>query len=585
MKKTKIVSTLGPSSSNPEIFRELVEHGLNIARLNFSHGNHNAHYENIQMIKSVRSELKEPVAIMLDTKGPEIRTGIFSEAKIMLNKGDMFTLTSRNIIGDHSICSVTYKNLANEVHKGLKILIDDGLIELEVMEIEDGSDVVCKVLNAGEISNYKGINIPYMDIKLPSLTEKDVEDIKFGIENDVDFIAASFIRSAKDVLEVRRILEENGGENIEVISKIENAKGVENIDEIIEISDGIMVARGDLGVEIPIEEVPIVQKDIIAKCNIAGKPVITATQMLDSMIRNPRPTRAEATDIANAIYDGTDAIMLSGETASGKYPVEAIKTMSRIAEKAEANLDYDMMFEKRANSTVKDVTFAVSHATVTTSNDLNASVILTATASGFTAKKISALRPRANILATCTSNRVRRKLSIMWGVNSVDIHDHENMEQIFSASLEAALKEKYIKSGEMLVFTAGVPVGVSGATNLMRVHLVGDILLKGLGIGDKVVSGRLKFVKELDKAEEIIDYGDIMVAATTDRSLINVMEKISGMIIVEGGFTSHAAIAALNMKIPTVVGAVDAFELLEDGKLVTLDSDKGIIYDGKTRVL
>ncbi len=585
MKKTKIVCTLGPASSNPEVFRELVKNGLNVARLNFSHGDYESHYQNMQMIKSVRTDLKEPVAIMLDTKGPEIRTGTFKTKKVSLQKGATFTLTTRQIEGDQTICSVSYQNLANEVDKGCKILIDDGLVELEVSEIKDGTEIICQVLNNGEISDYKGVNIPYVDIKLPSLTEKDIEDIKFGIENEVDFLAVSFIRSAQDVYAVREVLEENGGDNISIISKIENSKGVENIDEIIEISDGIMVARGDLGVEIPIEEVPIVQKQIITKCNIAGKPVITATQMLDSMIRNPRPTRAEATDIANAIYDGTDAIMLSGETASGKYPIEAIKTMARIALKTESELDYEMMFKMRANSETKDVTFAVSHATVTTANDLNASVILTATASGFTAKKISALRPKANIIAACSRNQVRRKLSIIWGVYTIDIHKHNDIEQIFTTSIETAIVEDYVKPGEILVFTAGVPVGVAGATNLMRVHLVGDILLKGIGIGDKVVSARLKFVKDTEKAEQIIEDGDIMVCRMTDRTMIPVMEKLAGMIILEGGFTSHAAISALNMKLPSVVGVGEAFDILEDGQLVTLDAAKGIVYDGKTRVL
>ncbi len=585
MKKTKIVSTLGPSSSNNEIFKELVKSGLNVARLNFSHGTHESHYQNIQMIKSVRTELKEPVAIMLDTKGPEIRTGNFKNSKIMLNTDDEFTLTVRNIEGDESVCSVSYKNLANEVEKGVKILIDDGLVELEVIDIKNNEDIVCKVLNGGEIGNYKGINIPEADINLRSLTEQDIEDIKFGIQNEVDFLAVSFIRSAKDVYAVREVLEENGGEGIEIISKIESAKGVENIDEIIEISDGIMVARGDLGVEIPIESVPLVQKEIIRKCNIAQKPVITATQMLDSMIRNPRPTRAEATDIANAIYDGTDAIMLSGETASGKYPVEAIKTMAKIAEKAENSLDYDMLFENRAKGVEKDVTFAVSHATVTTANDLNAVAILTATASGFTARKIAALRPKASIIAACNKNSIRRKLSIIWGVKTIDIHSHEDIEQIFESSIDVARENGLIKAGDMLVFTAGVPVGVAGATNLMRVHLLGDILLKGTGIGNTVVSGKVKFVNGPKMANEIIEEGDIMLCNMTDRNMISAIEKCKAMIVVEGGYTSHAAITALNLKIPAVVGATDAFNLVGDGTLVTLDANKGIIYSGKTRVL
>lgn len=585
MKKTKIVCTLGPASANPEIFTEMVHSGLNVARLNFSHGSYESHGNNIQMIKTVRSELKVPIAILLDTKGPEIRTGNFKDGKVLLKTGDFFTLSTRDLDGDVSICSVSYKNLPNEVGIGCRILIDDGLIELKVLEIKDGTEIVCEILNGGEVSNYKGVNIPYVDINMPSLTEEDIKDIKFGIKHEIDFLAASFIRSAEDVFAVRKVLEENDGDSIQVISKIENAKGVKNIDEIIELSDGIMIARGDLGVEIPIEEVPIVQKEIIRKCNLAGKPVITATQMLDSMIRNPRPTRAEATDIANAIYDGTDAIMLSGETASGKYPAEAVKTMAKIAENAEKNLDYENMYLKRKNASDKDVTFAVSHATVTTANDLNASVILTATSSGFTARKISALRPKANIVAACSKNSVRRKLSLIWGVTSIDTINHDNIEQIFARSLETAMQKNLIKAGEILVFTAGVPVGVAGATNLMRVHLVGDILLKGIGLGNKVVSGKVKFVKEPERAEELIEHGDIMVCRMTDRTMIPVMEKLLGMIVLDGGFTSHAAISAINMKIPSVVGVPDAFDVLEDGQVVTLDSAKGIVYNGKTRVL
>lgn len=585
MKKTKIVCTLGPASASPEIFTEMVHSGLNVARLNFSHGSYESHGDNIQMIKTVRSELKVPVAILLDTKGPEIRTGNFKDGKVLLKTGDKFTLSTRDLDGDASICSVSYKNLPNEVEIGCRILIDDGLIELKVLEIKDGTEIVCEILNGGEVSNYKGVNVPYVDINMPSVTEEDIKDIKFGIKHEIDFLAASFIRCADDVFAVRKVLEENDGDSIQVISKIEDAKGVKNIDEIIELSDGIMIARGDLGVEIPMEEVPIVQKEIIRKCNLAGKPVITATQMLDSMIRNPRPTRAEATDIANAIYDGTDAIMLSGETASGKYPVEAVKTMAKIAKNAEKNLDYENMYLKRKNASDKDVTFAVSHATVTTANDLNASVILTATSSGFTARKISALRPKANIVAACSKNSVRRKLSLIWGVTSIDTINHDNIEQIFARSLETAMQKNLIKAGEILVFTAGVPVGVAGATNLMRVHLVGDILLKGIGLGNKVVSGKVKFVKEPERAEELIEHGDIMVCRMTDRTMIPVMERLLGMIVLDGGFTSHAAISAINMKIPSVVGVPDAFDVLEDGQVVTLDSAKGIVYNGKTRVL
>lgn len=585
MKKTKIVCTLGPASWDKEVFKELVFEGLNVARLNFSHGDHETHRRSIEMVKSVRTEMGMPLAIMLDTKGPEIRTGTFKTEVVELITGETYTLTTRDVEGDENICSISYKDLPSDVGVGGKILIDDGLVELEVVEIKDGTDIVCKVLNDGQVKNYKGVNVPGAKLRLPALTEKDISDIEFGIENGVDFIAASFIRTANDVLSIRKILEDNGADKIQIISKIENAEGVENIDEIIRVSDGIMVARGDLGVEIPMERIPIVQKDIIRKCNLAQKPVITATQMLDSMIRNPRPTRAESTDIANAIFDGTDAIMLSGETASGDYPVQAVQMMASIALETEKALDYDWMFAIRADHLAVDVTFALSHATVTTSKDLDARAIITATSSGFTARKLSSLRPRATIVAACTKNYVRRQLSLMWGVETIDIQSHDTIEQIFEHALSEAKKEEYVKTGDIIVFTAGVPVGVAGATNLMRVHLVGEMLIKAVGIGNKVVSGNIKFVRDIKDANSIIEDGDIMVCEFTDKSAIEAIERCAALIVVEGGLTSHAAIVALNLGVPTVVGARDAFEVLSDNQMVTIDSEKGIVYAGRTRVL
>ncbi len=585
MKKTKIVCTLGPASNKEGVFKKLIDAGLNIARLNFSHGDHDGHQETINMIKAVRSELKLPIAIMLDTKGPEIRTGTFDKDFVELETGKTFTLTTRDVIGTDDLCSISYSELPNDVNPGDKILIDDGLVGMEVLEIKDSTDIVCKVLNDGIIKDYKGVNVPGVKVKLPSLTEKDISDIEFGIKNGVDFIAASFIRTANDVLAIRAVLEQNNAGSIHIISKIENAEGVENIDEIIRVSDGIMVARGDLGVEIPIETIPIVQKDIIHKCNMAQKPVVIATQMLDSMIRNPRPTRAESTDVANAIFDGTDAIMLSGETASGEYPELAVKVMSKIALETEKALDYDWMFATRTEKVHKDVTFAVSHATVTTSKDLSASAILTATATGFTAKQISSLRPKAKIIAACSKNVVRRRLSIVWGVETISMEDRDSIEDVFSGVLDKAQKYDLIKSGDMVVFTAGVPVGVSGATNMMRVHLVGEMLIKAVGIGKKVVSGKIKLVKDLNKIDEIVEEGDIMVCPFTDKRAINAIERAAAMIIVEGGITSHAAIVALNVGIPTVVGATNAFEVLDEGQTVTVDSGKGIVYLGRTRVM
>lgn len=582
MRKTKIVCTIGPASNNTETFRKLVQAGLNIVRLNFSHGTHETHQKTIDMVKAVRTELGLPIAIMIDTKGPEIRTGLF-EGVVSLEKGGTYVLTNKDVVGDDKMCKISYPSLYKDVKVGGKILIDDGLLELEIEKI-DGEDIVCRILNDAEISSNKGVNVPNAKLKLEALTEKDIADIVFGIKNGVDFIAASFVRNQDDVLKIRKVLEDNGGTRIDLISKIENAEGVSNIDSIIRVSDGIMVARGDLGVEIELEKLPIVQKEIIAKCNLAQKPVITATQMLDSMIRNPRPTRAESTDIANAIFDGTDAIMLSGETASGEYPEQAVAVMSRIAFETEKALDYDRMFMLRSKVQLIDVTFAVSHATATTARDLEADAIVTATATGFTARKISSLRPRAKIIASCTKNYVRRKLSLLWGVETITIEDNDTMEQIFGESVEGALKAGFIKTGDIIVFTAGVPVGVAGATNMMRVHLVSEMLIKAFGIGHKVITGKVKLVEDLRRAEELIEEGDIVVVNHTDSEVVDVIRKAAGIISVEGGFTSHAAILAFDLEIPSVVGAKNAFEILKDGDEITLDSERGVIYKGKARV-
>jgi len=413
MKRTKIVCTIGPASENKEIFKQLVLNGLNVARLNFSHGNHDEHGERIKMIKEVREELNEPVAILLDTKGPEIRTGKFKDPEVELKEGQKFTITTRDILGDNTICNVSYIGLSEDVKPGDTILIDDGLVGLSVKNIIDGTDIECIVENAGVIKNNKGVNVPGVKINLPAITEKDQSDIKFGIKMDIDFIAASFVRKAADVLAIRKILEENNGNHIQIISKIENQEGMDNLDEIIEVSDGLMVARGDLGVEIPTEEIPIAQKEMIKKCNRAGKPVITATQMLDSMIRNPRPTRAEVTDVANAIFDGTDAIMLSGETAAGKYPIEAVKVMGNIARRAEASINYRDLLKTKAIEKETSVTDAISHATCTTAADLDASAIVTATSSGYTTRMVSKFRPSAPIIATTTKESIRRSLLLL----------------------------------------------------------------------------------------------------------------------------------------------------------------------------
>ena len=463
IKKTKIVCTLGPVSENEETLRELIKNGLNVCRLNFSHGSHEEHKGRMDLVKKLREELNMPTAILLDTKGPEIRTGKFDAPEVLLEEGQTFTITMKDVMGDKERCTVSYKGLANDVKTGDTILIDDGLVGLTVKEV-NGDDIVCEVQNSGIVKNHKGVNVPGVKVNLPAITDKDRSDIEFGIEQGIDFIAASFVRKVSDVLAIREILEANNADHIKIISKIENQEGVDNLDEIIEVSDGIMVARGDLGVEIPTEEIPVVQKLMIKKCNEAGKPVITATQMLDSMMRNPRPTRAEVTDVANAIYDGTDAIMLSGETAAGKYPVEAVKTMATIAKRAEETMRNRR--DKINNS--KNVTDAISYATCTTAMDLDARAILSSTSSGHTARMVSKFRPDCPIIATTTNEGVRRQLSLTWGVLPVMRENSTNTDQVITNSIEAAKSAKYVNENDVVVITAGA----GEATNLIKVETV-----------------------------------------------------------------------------------------------------------------
>ncbi len=471
MRKTKIVCTMGPATEREGVLKSLMEEGMDVARLNFSHGNHEEHKARMDKIKELRKECGKHVAILLDTKGPEIRTKDFEGGKVMIEAGQTFTLTTRDIVGDSSICSITYKDLYKDVEIGTRILIDDGLIEMKVKAI-NGEDLICDVINGGAVSNHKGINVPGVHLNMPYMSQKDVDDILFGIKQDVDFIAASFVRSAKDVLEIRQLLDENGGKNINIISKIENAEGVKHIDDIIYVSDGIMVARGDMGVEIPGEDVPVIQKMIIRKVYNAGKQVITATQMLDSMMKNPRPTRAETTDVANAIYDGTSAIMLSGETAAGLYPVEAVQTMVRIAERTEEDINYRNRFfqlDRRAN---RNVTDAVCHATCTTAMDLNAKAIVTVTKSGTSARNISKYRPTMPIIAGTTSDKVCRQLNMSWGVTPVHLEEKNEIFELFDHAIEMGKNQGHFEVNDTVVATAGVPLGVSGNTNMIKVQVV-----------------------------------------------------------------------------------------------------------------
>jgi pyruvate kinase len=584
MRKTKIICTIGPASENEETLIKLIKNGMNAARLNFSHGNHEEHGKRIELIKKVREELKKSIGIILDTKGPEIRTGNFKNKKEELVEGQDFIITTRQVEGDNTICSVTYTQLHEDVKPEDIILIDDGLIGLKVEKIVD-QDIHCKVLNSGPVSNHKGVNVPNVKTNLPALTEKDIADLKFGIEMEVDMIAASFIRKPADVIAIRKILEKNGGEGILIVSKIENQEGVTNIDEIIRLSDGIMVARGDLGVEIPTEEVPLVQKMIIEKCNRAGKPVITATQMLDSMIRNPRPTRAEASDIANAIFDGTDTIMLSGETANGKYPVEAVSTMARIAEKAETALNYESILRKRRRHQVPNVTDAISYATVSTSAELNASAIIAATQSGHTARMVSKYRPQCEIVAATPYEKVARKLSIVWGVFPVIAEKMESADEVLEKSVTEALKQGYVTRGELVIQVAGVPIGFTGTTNLMKVHIVGDVLVKGKGMGRNTY-GNACVVNDNTKIEEMLNEGDILVVKNLENDYLHtVLDRASGVIVEEGGLTSHIAIECISFGTPVIVGAREATQIIKGGTLVTMDTRNGMVYSGKANVL
>jgi pyruvate kinase len=577
--RTKIVCTLGPASSSVEILKQLIDSGMNVARLNFSHGNHEGYTEYIANIKEA-SQGKH-IGILLDTQGPEIRTGMLKD-KVTLQAGSSFILRTTDGEGDETGVSVTYSRLAEEVYPGAKILIDDGLIELKV-EKATQTEIHCTVMNGGELGSRKGINLPGIAVNLPAVTDKDVADITFGIDQGVDFIAASFVRKASDVLEIRKILESKGAD-IHIISKIENHEGVKNIDEILLVSDGIMVARGDLGVEIPTEEVPLVQKSIIEKCNRFGKPVITATQMLDSMIRNPRPTRAEASDVANAIFDGTDAVMLSGETASGKYPVEAVKTMAKIAERTEQALGSEDILRKRMAYFQTTIPDAISHAVATTSTDLGASSIITATKSGSTARMVSKYRPKAPIIAATPSILASRKLSVVWGVTPLIIDETAGTDDLVAEAVAKALAAKYVNSGDLIVITAGVPVGVPGSTNLIKVHIVGQILVRGTGVGTKTASGTIRIVATAKAAIERMQPGDILVSRGTERDWVPAMEKAGGVIVEEGGLTSHAAIVCLTLGIPVIVGAESATKM-KDGEIVTMDCRRGLVYHGIARVL
>lgn len=581
MRKTKIVCTLGPATNDVEIMKQLIHNGMDAARINFSHGTYETHAETIAKLKQAREELNAPIPLILDTKGPEIRVKTFKEDKVRLEGDATFTLTTREVEGDVNIVSVTYADLPKDVHRGSRILIDDGLIELKVEDITE-TDVVCKVVNGGVVKSRKGVNLPGVEVNLPSLMEKDIEDLKFGVENGFDIVAASFIRSAEDVLKIRRVLEENGGGQMHIISKIENQQGVENIDKILEASDGIMVARGDLGVEIPPEEVPLVQKILIAKANRIGKPVITATQMLESMVHSPRPTRAEANDVANAIFDGSDAIMLSGETAAGAYPLEAVATMARIALKAESAVDYAAKLANTTEPARVNITNAISMAACATAAELKTAAITTVTKSGFTARMISRYRPACPLIASTSDETVWRQMNLIWGCKPMLYTGELPRGGVFDTALEIAVKSGLLKNGDTVVSALGMPLGFSGATNTLRVDIVGDVLCKGKGVGTKRATGTARVITARDGVERTFHQGDILVTTATDSSFMPYIRKAAAIVVgpLDQNANSHAEVAGMALDIPVIVCNAKVVDFIPAHSLITVDAEKGFVYKG-----
>ena len=581
MRKTKIVCTLGPATNDVEIMKQLIQNGMDAARINFSHGTYETHAETIAKLKQAREELNAPIPLILDTKGPEIRVKTFKEDKVRLEEDATFTLTTREVEGDMNIVSVTYADLPKDVHRGSRILIDDGLIELKVEDITE-TDVVCKVVNGGVVKSRKGVNLPGVEVNLPSLMEKDIEDLKFGVENGFDIVAASFIRSAEDVLKIRRVLEENGGGQMHIISKIENQQGVENIDKILEASDGIMVARGDLGVEIPPEEVPLVQKILIAKANRIGKPVITATQMLESMVHSPRPTRAEANDVANAIFDGSDAIMLSGETAAGAYPLEAVATMARIALKAESAVDYAAKLANTTEPARVNITNAISMAACATAAELKTAAITTVTKSGFTARMISRYRPACSLIASTSDETVWRQMNLIWGCKPMLYTGELPRGGVFDTALEIAVKSGLLKNGDTVVSALGMPLGFSGATNTLRVDIVGDVLCKGKGVGTKRATGTARVITARDGVERTFHQGDILVTTATDSSFMPYIRKAAAIVVgpLDQNANSHAEVAGMALDIPVIVCNAKVVDFIPAHSLITVDAEKGFVYKG-----
>ena len=580
MRKTKIICTLGPSTDKDGVLRELIANGMNVARFNFSHGSHEEHKGRLDLLKSLREELGKPVAALLDTKGPEIRLKDFKNGTEMLEAGQTFTLTTRDVEGTKEICSITYKDLPHDVAPGGTIMLDDGLIKLQIQTVND-TDIVCTVLNNGKIKNKKGVNVPGVHLSMQYMSQRDKDDIIFGIEQGFDFIAASFVRTAQDVYEIRNLLNEYDS-NIRIIAKIENREGVNNIDSILAAADAVMVARGDLGVEIDFTELPGIQKTIIDRSFSFGKPIVTATQMLDSMMVNPRPTRAEISDVANAIYDGTSAIMLSGETAAGAYPVEALKTMSAIAERTEQEGHYLRGRLMEPNTGKISVSDATAHAACLTAKDVNAAAIVTVSESGTTARLLSKYRPQQPIIACVMKEQVQRQLSLSWGITSLMMPLAHSTDELIEMSTALAKENGFLHDGELAVVTAGVPVGISGTTNMIKIHMVGNCLATGVGVGPENAevsnaTGKACVCRTLDEVHAKFKPGMVLVVPSTSNEMLNYVRDAAALVVEEPGLNSHAAIAGKALLKPTVVGAVGATSHIRDGLMIAVDCAHGSV--------
>ena len=577
-RRTKIVATIGPATSSPEMLKAIIEAGATTLRLNFSHGTHADHQRSIRLIRQTAFELNRPVAILQDLQGPKIRLGRFETGSIILAKGDRFTLTNRLIEGTQQISCVTYDYLADEVPVGSNILLDDGKVEMVVEEINhEKGDLHCRVTVPGKLSNNKGVNFPGVYLSIKAMTDKDREDLMFGLDQGVDWVALSFVRNPQDIIEIKELISSTG-KNVPVVAKIEKHEAIEQMEAVLSLCDGVMVARGDLGVELPAEDVPVLQKRLIATANRLGIPIITATQMLDSMVSNPRPTRAEVSDVANAILDGTDAVMLSNETAVGSFPVEAVATMARIAERIEQeetqNTNSRLSRDKR-----RSIPNAISQAVGQIAENLGAAAIMTLTQTGATARNVSKFRPKTPILAITPHVNVARQLQMVWGVRPLLVLELPSTGQTFQAAINVAQEKNLLTEGDLVVMTAGTLQGVSGSTDLIKVEIVTAVLGQGIGLGQGSVSGRARVVHNAMDASNF-NPGDILVASRTGVDYVEAIRKAGGIITEEESLTSHAAVIGLRLGVPVIVGVKEATQVIKDGAILTLDMQRGLIYSG-----